>query len=141
MRTLKVHDDGTTTLLDAAGCELACESALDAARREKRWELESHAIRAEGSGFQFAGNTYASDSAAQQRITLNVLLAMRKLADFPMDWELPDGNVVTLQAQDMLDLGVALAEHLDAVQTTVRDLHARIRQAASVQEVQAIVWP
>ena len=141
MKTLQLHEDDTRDLFDEGGVALALPSELDDARREKRWELSFAALRAEHAGFQFAGNTYASDTRSQQRITLNVLLAMRKAADFPMLWTTTDDKMVSFTAQEMQDLGVALAEHLDAVQAVARGLHAKLAVAATAQEVQAVVWP
>lgn len=142
MKTLIAHDDGTSELLDEDGTPLPGESALDAAKREKRWDIRLASLHAEFAGFQYGGNTYASDDLAQRRLAAMILRSIEgSPAIFPITWPLASGGSVSLTKQDVRNLAAALGDHVIAIHTTMRTLLAQIAAATTLAQVQAVVWP
>jgi len=93
----------------------------------------------EFGGFVFDGATYDSDAIAQQRIQGAMLLASQD-SSVSMTWMLANNNTVTLNAEKIINLGKALAHHVNTVHNKARDLRLKIEAATSTSELDAISW-
>ena len=103
--------------------------------KDARWaEVRRERDRAEFSGFNWDGSRFDSDALSQQRITGAVTLAMMNAA-FSIDWTLADNTVRTLTAADMIAVGVALGQHVNACPERARVLRGEIDGAETVGDV------
>ena len=101
--------------------------------KEARWaEVRRERDRAEFGGFSWDGSRFDSDAISQQRITGAVTLAMMNAA-FSIDWTLADNTVRTLTAADMIAVGVALGQHVNACHERARVLRGEIESALAAQ--------
>jgi hypothetical protein len=64
---------------------------------------------------------------------------------FSMDWRMADDTIVTLDAAQMIAMGMAVAQHVAACQTKKNTLDAQIAAATTVADLDAIDvesgWP
>jgi hypothetical protein len=103
--------------------------------KDARWaEVRRERDRAEFGGFSWDGSRFDSDALSQQRITGAVTLAMMNSA-FLISWTLADNTVRTLTAADMIAVGVALGQHVNACQERARVLRREIDGAETVGDV------
>ena len=87
---------------------------------------------------------FDSDAVSRGRITDAVLMA-QTLASMSqpvaIDFTLADNSVVTLDASQMVTVGLLLGAKIQAAFGTGRTLRAAIYAASTVSEVEAIHWP
>ena len=103
--------------------------------KDARWaEVRRERDRAEFSGFNWDGSRFDSDALSQQRITGAVTLAMMNSA-FLISWTLADNTVRTLDAADVIAVGVALGRHVNACHERARVLRAEVDEATTVAEL------
>jgi hypothetical protein len=95
---------------------------------------------AQYGGFAWDGSTFDSDAVSQGRIQGAVQLAGAIGSTFAIDWTLADNTVRTLSAADMLNVGIALGQHVQAQFTKARTLRAQIDAATTAEAVAAIAW-
>lgn len=97
----------------------------------------------EFSTFTHGGNTYDCDRASTERIIGAVQLAVLASLNnqsFSIDWTLSDYTVVTLNGPQMMAVGQALAQHVQAVHSKGRTKRTAVMNALSFIEVDAITW-
>lgn len=92
--------------------------------------------------------TFDSDPDSQRKISGAVVMAMLALQNseaFAMDWRLKDNSIVTLDALGMIEVGVAVGQHVAACQGRKNALDALIDAATTVEDLDAIDvttgWP
>ena len=96
---------------------------------------------AEEAGFAYLGKPFDSDSRSVQRINTAVQAAQVALAasaPFVLEWMCADNTTLTLDAQQMLGVPVALATHANAVHLNGRNLKDAIAAATTSAELAAI---
>lgn len=96
---------------------------------------------AEEAGFTYMGKPFDSDSRSVQRINTAVQaaqVALAAAAPFELEWMCADNTTVTLDAQQMLGVPVALATHANAVHLNGRNLKDAIAAATTSAELAAI---
>jgi hypothetical protein len=100
-----------------------------------RWaEVRRERDSAEFGGFSWDGSRFDSDALSQQRITGAVTLAMMNTA-YRIDWTLADNTVRNLKAADMIAVGVALGQHVNACHERARVLRGEIDGATDLEEI------
>ncbi|MBZ4211551.1 MAG: DUF4376 domain-containing protein [Rhodoferax sp.] len=103
--------------------------------KDARWaEVRRERDSAEFGGFNWDGSRFDSDALSQQRITGAVTLAMMNSA-FSIGWTLADNTVRTLNAADMIAVGVALGQHVNACHERARVLRGEIGGAEMAEMV------
>jgi hypothetical protein len=60
--------------------------------------------------------------------------------DFTIDWTLLDNTVITLTAQEMIEVGQHLAAHVNACHVKSRQLRTQIDAAESIDAINLIEW-
>ena len=101
--------------------------------KDARWaEVRRERDSAEFGGFSWDGSRFDSDALSQQRITGAVTLAMMNSA-LSIEWTLADNTVRTLTAADMIAVGVALGQHVNACHERARVLRGEIESALAAQ--------
>jgi hypothetical protein len=129
--------DGTTFIAPAQPTLLETQ--------DKQWEqIKAERDRREQSGFPYMGKTFDSDALSVQRISIAAQAAQAAISAnqaFSIDWTCADDSVLTMTAQDMISVPVALAQYSDSLHQTARGLREQIYAATTADEVQAITWP
>lgn len=98
----------------------------------------------EFNGFVWDNSEFDSDPQSQSRIQGGVQLAQiaeQASQPFSITWTLKDNSVRVLSAQDMINVGLALAAHVQAVHQIGRAVREQINLATTVEEVELIAWP
>lgn len=114
---------------------------LDAGKLDvwARCKLRRDAL--ESSGFAYLGKTLDSDPTSVKRISMAVQaaqLAAQAGVPFEIGWTCADGSVLTLDAQAMLGMPVAMVTRANALHVAARAFKARIIAAADVAELEVI---
>lgn len=108
------------------------------------WEaIKKQRELTERSGFKWDGSTFDSDLISQQRIQGAAQLATVALINnqpFSINWTLADNSVRTLNADEMIAVGMALGAHINACHQKSRRLKEMIDAATTIEEVEAITW-
>lgn len=118
-------------------------SALDSAKTAKWAEVKQHRDATENGGFVWGGSSFDSTPISQSRIqgaAQLATLAMINNQPFGIDWTLADNSVRTLNAQEMIAVGMAMGQHINACHTRARQLRSLIEAAQTKEEVEAIYW-
>lgn len=117
---------------------------LDRHNKETKWGmLKLDRDAAENAGFTWDGSTFDSDKTSQSRIqgaSQLAILAVSSGSPFSIDWTLADNTVRTLSAQDMIAVGVAMGQHIQAQHAKGRQLRANLDAATTPQEIDSIQW-
>ena len=109
-----------------------------------KWaQIKSARDEAEFGGFTWNGSLFDSDAISQSRIQGAVQLASIALANnqtVVQEWTTADNSVVSLNATDLLNLGLQLCLFINKVHDYGRVLRARIAAADSSLDVQEVLW-
>jgi hypothetical protein len=117
---------------------------LDIARGTKRMELNNARSSAEYAHFVFDGSSFDADADSQRRIAGAVQLAGISATvgqPYSVNWTLADNTVRTLSGAEMIGVGIALGQHVQAAHETAQTLKAQLDAATTLEEVAAITWP
>lgn len=118
---------------------------LDTAKAAAWEAIKLQRGKVEKGGFEWSGYKFDSDAVSQQRIQGAVQLAQMALAAnvvaWSIDWTLFDNSVVTLDATDMVNVGLALGMHVSTVFNISRELREQIYSASTLQSLNTIKWP
>lgn len=113
--------------------------------RAIRWShIKSERDTRESSGFDVLNlGRFDSDADSRNRIIGAVTAA--KIAvdadrDYRLNWTLQDNSTVQLDADQVIAVGFALLTHIDAIHQHSRNLYARIQEAATTEEINAVMW-
>jgi hypothetical protein len=113
---------------------------LEQVRADKWTEIKAARECAEYGGFTWDGSAFDSGAISQARIQASVQLANIVGAAFSIDWTLADNTVRTLSAPDMLAVGIALGQHVQAQFGKARALRFQIEAAALAATLEALAW-
>lgn len=114
--------------------------SLDDVKAAQWSQIKTSRDRAESSGFVWDGSMFDSDPISQQRITSAAQIASSN-SQFVVDWTLSDNTVRTLNASEMLEVCLAMGQHINEQHMIGRTLRQQIESAADVQGVTSVVWP
>ena len=68
------------------------------------------------------------------------LVATLASQPFSINWTCSDDTSLTLTASSMMNLGVAVGAHIDALHQRTRTAKDAIQAATTVADVNAVVW-
>lgn len=112
--------------------------------REDQWrQIKAAREAAEWGGFDTPFGRFDSDPASQTKIIGAAQLASIALAQgapFNIEWTLQDNTRVSLDAAQMIAVGAALANHVNAIHQRGRQLRAQIEAAATLADLESITW-
>lgn len=112
--------------------------------RKQAWErIKADRDAAEAAGFDTPWGRFDSDPASQTKIIGAAQLASIALAQgapFNIEWTLQDNTSVSLDAAQMIAVGAALANHVNAIHQRGRQLRAQIEAAATLADLESITW-
>tara|TARA_R100000664_G_scaffold24559_1_gene34374 strand:- start:1152 stop:1733 length:582 start_codon:yes stop_codon:yes gene_type:complete len=108
--------------------------------KESKWrEIKQSRDTQEYGGFTYDSNTFDSNEVAQQRIQNAMLLATQD-SSVTMDWTLANNNTVSLNAAQIIELGKALAHHVNTAHKKAQTLRVQVNAASSKSDIDAISW-
>jgi len=116
------------------------EPTLDELKSAKRNEIANARYEAERAGMLFGGVVVKTDDISQSKITGAVLSALEDPEYSIADWKVNDGTFIVLSNAQILELGRALRNFVQAQFTKERMLSALIDTATTREEVEAISW-
>ena len=116
---LRPRWDGTTWVFEPDGL------SLDDMRGMAWQATKVERARREFGGLVWQGHVFDSDPDSQQRIRAAAEQA-RAYSGFSVAWTLADNSSVTLSRDDMIEVAVALAEHVAAVHAWGRGMRESI---------------
>ncbi len=146
----RVPDDADLDAYDLTG--LTVETAefedllipdLDAARARQRALINAARDAAQDGGAMTPSGAFDSNERSRQFLNgavMTATLAQLNSQPFSIDWTLADNSVVTLSGAALIEAGVAVALHVDAIQRRARVLKERIDAAETLAEIVAIGW-
>lgn len=114
--------------------------SIDEARAQRWRVIKAARTEREYGGFEYLGKWFDSDPESQRRIQGAIQMTQLN-PDIVIDWTLADNSVMSLDATQLAGLGVALAQHVDALHRKARVLREQIETAETEAELEAIQWP
>ncbi|EHP39439.1 tail fiber assembly protein [Cupriavidus basilensis OR16] len=117
---------------------------LVAAKAAKLVAINAEWAQRQASPFAFGGHKFDADPVSTARIlAAGQIGGIAKGAGRTYTASLPasDGSDVDFEADELVNLAMALAEHRDNCYRIAGDLKALLSTAASEEELAAIVWP
>jgi hypothetical protein len=122
----------------------AVAKSLQTTKRDKLTLIKAQRTSVENKGFTWDSSQFDCDPTSQSRIQGAVQLAMMSISSstsFSIDWTLADNSVRTLSASEMVQVGIAMGQHIITTHETYRTLKAAIEAATTAEEVAAVTWP
>lgn len=102
-------------------------------------EINQARDRQELAGFEYLGKMFDSDDRAMKRIGTAVGAAQVYPA-FTVEWTCADNSTITLNAEQMLFMPVAMAQYGNSLHVKARALKDLVNAAVTVGEVEVINW-
>lgn len=106
--------------------------SLDQIKDQKWSEIKEERETAEYGGFSFLGHIFDSDITSQSRI----ITASEIGAD--VEWTLKDNSIVSLDAEQLRGLRIALAQHVSNCHSRSRIARQLIYDSESIEQIESI---
>ncbi|MFW1869232.1 DUF4376 domain-containing protein [Acinetobacter sp. ULE_I064] len=106
--------------------------SLDEAKDQKWSEIKIQRETAEYGGFSFLNFTFESDVTSQARIIVASDLGVS------VDWTLKDNSIVSLDAEQLRGLRIALAQHVSNCHSRSRIARQLIYDSESIEQIESI---
>jgi len=116
---------------------------LDQLKRDKWQEIKKARDAHEFGGFTWGAYLFDSDQLSQQRIGQAAQAALFSQSTdqaYHQDWTLANNTVVSLSAQDMLDVALAMGTHIGNAHTRARELREMVFATNSAEELNQLTW-
>ena len=109
--------------------------------KDQKWaDIKAEREQANAAGFTWSGHIFDSDPAAVTKISGAVQMASILGSAYSVDWTLADNSTITLNAGEMVQVGLALGMHINSNHEHARNLRATIEAATTKAAVEAITW-
>ena len=95
------------------------------------------------STFEWDGSLFDADQESQRLIgdaVLNAFIAQSMGQNFSIDWTLADNSIRTLSAADLIQVGLALAAHVNSAHKKGRAKREAIKKATNESQLRGIRW-
>ncbi len=106
--------------------------SLDQVKEEKWNKIKLQRNQLEFGGFEFNGHTFDSDIASQSRIATAAALGLE------VEWTTKDNSTILLNSEQLKNLQVALAQHVNKLHELGRKARLKIAEATTKEEVEAV---
>jgi len=120
------------------------EDLLAEAKEAKRQEINSIRDQKETEGFMFNKTRFDSDTRSADRIAVASQAATSAIlandTTFQVTWTAADNSEHVLDAQGVLNMNAALAQHGLVLHETAKQYKRQIEAATTHEELKAIVW-
>lgn len=105
------------------------------------WErIKLARAAAEKTPFTYDGSVYDADQAHISGAVQGALLSQVAGQPFTIDWTLADNTIKTLNAEQMIGVGVALITRVSGIYDTARSLRTQIEACTTPAQADAITW-
>jgi hypothetical protein len=112
---------------------------LDELKAKKKAKINAAKIAAEYADIEYLGNTYQADADSQSKLTSAVLLCQAAgLQEYV--WWSADNQAVTFTLQELIGLGMLIAQRSAALVAKSRGLKDLILSATTKEELENIKW-
>jgi hypothetical protein len=118
--------------------------SLEDHKTEKWTDIKNTRNSLEFGGFTWNNYEFDSDTISQTRIQGAVQLAQLAISNsspFSIDWTLKNNSIVVLSAEEMIQVGLSLANHVTSIHEISRGLKQQIDSAINVEQLANINWP
>jgi len=120
------------------------EDLLAEAKEAKRQEINSIRDQKETEGFMFNKTRFDSDTRSADRIAVASQAATSAIlasdTTFEVTWTAADNSEHVLDAQGVLNMNAALAQHGLTLHETAKQYKQQAEAATTHEELKAIVW-
>jgi len=119
------------------------ERTLDEIKSDKRQQINSKRDNLEQSGFPYLGKLIDSNPVSVQRISIAAQAAQFALASnqpFSIDWTCQDNSILSLDANSMIAMPVALAMFANGIHHIAREKKSLIDVATTAVQVDGVIW-
>lgn len=119
------------------------EPTLEEVKEAQKAFINSARDTQEVGGFEYLGKILDSDERSALRITMAAMTAQIAIdisQSFSIDWTCKDNSLLTLNAQQTLEMPKALAINGLSLHGKAKYLKSLIDSATTIEEVKAIVW-
>jgi hypothetical protein len=113
---------------------------LHAVKRLQGLIIKAAAKAEHQTDITISGNVLAADFESRATLFQKVQIAILDGDPFSVDWQLVDDTVVTLNGNQVKAIVRAINTREDAIRAKAHTLLAAIKNAATKEEVLAIVW-
>lgn len=131
-------------LYSQAGVTLAVYQPSLAEARARKWaEIKASRDAAQDAGAVTSFGVADSDLVSRTNIVGAVAAAQASLAagqPFSIDWTMKDNSVVTLDGNEMVQMGLEVMAHISAIHAQGRIKRAAIEAAETHETIAAIDW-
>lgn len=112
--------------------------------KTQKWEeIKEARDRCEAGGCSTSHGRAQTDEASQRKsagASLMATIAISAGEPYSITWTMEDNSDVTLDAQGMIGLGVAIGQHVADCHARGRELRALIDAATTAEQLDAIQW-
>ena len=119
------------------------QAAVEAAKQDKRAELNNMRDQKIAAGFLFMEKRFDSDAQSVQKINgaaTMALIAKTENQPFSMNWTTKDNSEVSLNADQMIGLGVHCAAYIDRLHHQCVTIKEELMALSSLKEIAELVW-
>ena len=107
--------------------------------KDIKWNtVKSKRQQIEDGGFVWNNYTFDSNLTSQSRIQGACQLALMDTANFTIDWTLQNNLVLTLSGTDMLQVGIAMGQHINSTHIHARNLRTDIYACTTKEQLELI---
>ena len=119
------------------------QRTLDDIKAQKWSEIKQKRDEIEFAPFSYRGWVFDGDATAQRRLAPIIDISRAKIANnepFYYPWKTADGTLVTLQAEDFINMQLAKVQQFGNAFFHAEELRKQIDLAQTKQEVEAVQW-
>lgn len=112
--------------------------------KQNKWnEIKAIRDKKERDPLPYLGKLFDFDSLASDRLQWAIDAARSAVAlggQFETDWTCYDNSVITLSANDIIGIPLAVAQRSNELHVKARQYRQDIDNAETVEEVEAVIW-
>ena len=119
------------------------QAAVEVAKQDKRVELNNMRDQKMAAGFLFMEKRFDSDTQSVQKINgaaTMALIARTENQPFSMTWTTKDNLEISLNADQMIGLGVHCAAYIDRLHHQCVTIKEELMALASLKEIAELAW-
>lgn len=117
---------------------------LEEAKADKKKQMDSRRTLYEHTTFEYLNKPIATDPLSLSRVAIATFSAQNAIAindtGFEIEWPCKDGTIITLTAQEMIDMTTAMATLANGLYLQAKARYAEIDAATTIEEVDAVEW-
>lgn len=116
---------------------------IEQLKKSKESQMKLQRDTLESSGFPYLSKVFDSDAKSIQRLSIAVQAATTAVSQgqsLSFNWTTADNSVLTMTAEELLGLPIALAGYANELHQKYRAIKEAIESCTSKEELEAIQW-